>query len=323
MANTWTDRYLPPDAATWHGRTDAIGKEYLYQYVKTCDLKKEGVIASVPGGFGLLGFCSDAGIRRNQGRPGAAYGPEHCRRALARLPAHQDLAIVDFGDVTCTDHHLEQSQEALSQIVTHLLTHQMTSVLIGGGHEIALAHYHGLQQAYPDKNIGMINFDAHLDLRSLGKDGLGNSGTPFRQIATFLKQQQKPFHYCCLGVQPSANKSSLLATAEELQVLTLFADEIQHQTASSIYPKLDAFLALVDGVYLTICMDVFAQAVAPGVSAPQPNGLYPHHVLPLLSHIATHHKVLGFDIAELSPPLDRDDMTAKLAAYLMWEFIHY
>ena len=58
-------------------------------------------------------------------------------------------------------------------------------------------------------------------------------------------------------------------------------------------------------------------AYAPGVSAPQPLGLLPADLVPLLRWLSSHPKNAGFDIAELCPRYDRGSLTAKLAAQLL------
>ena len=64
-------------------------------------------------------------------------------------------------------------------------------------------------------------------------------------------------------------------------------------------------------------MDVFASCIAPGVSAPQINGLYPWQVSTLLEAIVSSNKLISLDIAELSPALDSNQQTAKLAAQML------
>ena len=72
---------------------------------------------------------------------------------------------------------------------------------------------------------------------------------------------------------------------------------------------------------MTICMDVFASAYAPGVSSAQPLGLQPWIVLTALKHIVRSEKVISFDIAEVSPRFDRDNVTANLASTVIFHFV--
>jgi formiminoglutamase len=76
-------------------------------------------------------------------------------------------------------------------------------------------------------------------------------------------------------------------------------------------------------VYVSLCMDVFAAAYAPGVSAPQALGITPWQMIPALRKLAASGKVISYDLAELSPPFDIDSRTTKLAANLIHNIIHY
>ena len=105
-------------------------------------------------------------------------------------------------------------------------------------------------------------------------------------------------------------------------LITLFGDQIHENGSAAIIPEIDTFIQQHESIYLTLCLDVFASAFAPGVSAPQPLGLTPWQVLPLLKHIAQQNKVISFDIAELSPRLDHNHMTTYLATSLLSEYIH-
>ncbi len=193
---------------------------------------------------------------------------------------------------------------------------KITPILIGGGHEIAWGHYQGLVQAYPESSIGVINFDSHFDLRLLLEGDLGSSGTPFTQIANLCQQQQRQFSYLCLGIQETVNTQNLFARAQQLQVSFVEAKNIEEAKQ-----QLADFLTQHTAIYLTVCLDVFANYVAPGVSAPQALGLLPLQVLPLIQQVINSEKLISVDIAELSPPHDQRDQTAKLAASLVTQFI--
>lgn len=74
-------------------------------------------------------------------------------------------------------------------------------------------------------------------------------------------------------------------------------------------------------IYLTIDLDVFSSSYAPGVSAPQPLGLFPWHVIPILKKLTQTGKIVAFDICELNPRHDLEELTAKLSALLAVTFI--
>ena len=78
-----------------------------------------------------------------------------------------------------------------------------------------------------------------------------------------------------------------------------------------------------DYIYMSLSLDVFSPAFAPGVSAIQPLGLNPWHIIPLIRQVAASGKVISYDIVEHVPRYDIDHRTAKLAATLIYEIIHH
>jgi len=114
----------------------------------------------------------------------------------------------------------------------------------------------------------------------------------------------------------------LFKKAEELKVEYVLAKDIDDSSIPGIMNRLTSYIKKHDYIYLTICADVFSSAYAPGVSAPQPFGLHPEIVLKLVKHILGSGKVIGFDIAEVSPRFDEDNRTAKLAAIIIFAVIN-
>ncbi|MFC3909894.1 formimidoylglutamase [Legionella dresdenensis] len=308
--------YQPGVQSLWQGRTDSLPGERFFQRVICQNAENQPIEPNHKIAF--LGFSCDEGVKRNSGRPGAQQGPDALKAQLAKLPYHGRHQFIDGGNILCTDSDLESAQQQLAELIKYYQHNEIKTVIFGGGHEIAWSHFNGLVKKYP--RLGIINFDAHFDLRPLA-DKKGTSGTPFYQISQYCEQNNLLFSYCCLGIQPHANTTSLFNTASKLNVSYLTAEQITHDSPANQIRFLDKFLSTHEAIYLTICLDVFADCIAPGVSAPQPLGLFPWQTLPLLKYIVQTGKVVSFDIAELSPPWDQEQRTARLAANIAAELI--
>lgn len=308
----------------WQGRTDGLTPDALrwHQVVK---IAGDTLPVLEPGqkGIAFLGFACDEGVRRNKGRTGAVAGPAALRKICANFPVHFDHHILlDAGDIVCDGQQLEAAQEALSARVQQLLAAGYLPVLFGGGHEIAYGHERGIRQFMQgEEQLGIINFDAHFDLRE--PDAAGpSSGTGFWQMAQDRKAAGKPFHYLALGIQQNSNTRRLFNTADELGVEYLPASLFQPKYHERLIGAIQAFMSRNDRIYLTTCLDVFAAPYAPGVSATAYNGLVPDALfLDCFRTILRSGKLAGVDIAELNPSLDEDDRTAKLAASLVFEIV--
>lgn len=308
--------HYPADMSNWTGRVDAEEGPLARRWHERV-LPWRG--DAVPLGTALLGFACDAGVQRNQGRPGAKGGPSALRRALANLAWHQKRPVYDAGDVVCEGDALEAAQAELGRQVSGLLNAGHLPLVMGGGHEIAygsflgLARHAELQPKLP--KIGVINLDAHFDLRG---SILPSSGTPFRQIADACREADWPFRYCVLGISEPANTEALFHRARELGVLWRLDDECGLDRLDELRDTLTLFADEVDWLYLTVCLDVLPGAVAPGVSAPAPRGIDLAVVEAVVDAVRASGKLKLADIAELNPAFDQDQRTAKVAARLLW-----
>ncbi|MGY8870050.1 MAG: formimidoylglutamase, partial [Pseudomonadales bacterium] len=241
------------------------------------------------------------------------------RRALASHAWHMTKPVYDAGDIRCDDCDLESAQQQLGDCVKRLLEDQQFPVVMGGGHEVAYGSWQGLnlfareQAKHPV--IGIINFDAHFDLRSY--EQVGSSGTPFKQIADQCKAQNTPFHYCCLGVAQSANTQALFKRADALGVSYRLDEQMGVACLTEAQQQLAEFIKECDWLYLTIDLDVLPAAVAPGVSAPAARGVELEVLEALIADIKASGKLKLADIAELNPQLDIDQHTARTAARLL------
>ncbi|WP_194774719.1 formimidoylglutamase [Pararhodonellum marinum] len=309
-----TSHHLPTDPALWTGRPSEV-PEYWYQKV-SCLPPQLPVNPSEGKSVALLGYAGDEGVGRNRGRTGAAKGPEAIRKMLAPLAYHlpEDLQIADYGDIMTLDEAMEDSHAGISAWVYKLLDVGHFPVLLGGGHDLALAHAQGIREYLEPKNktLGIINLDAHFDLRK-PVAGKGHSGSPFFQLAE-AATPKFPFHYLCLGIQKASNPPSLFATAKEMGVHWMEMDQFRLSNWGEISSQLDQFCGKVDQLYLTLDMDGFAAPYALGVSAPSPMGFTPELAFKVFDHLALSGKLISMDVVELNPRFDSDHLTAKLAA---------
>ncbi len=271
-------------------------------------------------GLVILGFCSDEGVRRNQGRVGAVQAPNQIRKFLASLPWSAEQVIYEAGNVACQHSDLESAQAELSVQVQTLLRQGHFPFVLGGGHEVAygswlgLASYLALSTKTP--KIGIINFDAHFDLRTAANGC--NSGTPFYQIAQACQEQAWPFRYCCLGVSEMANTQALFQRAHDLGASYRLDKQMTLLDLPDIKAQLQAFMADCDHLYLTVDLDVLPASVAPGVSAPAARGVGLEVIEPLIELIRASQKLRLADLAEYNLNYDQDSHTARVAVRLFY-----
>lgn len=303
------EAYRAPEQDNWTGRvtTPEQGPQYWHQNVVLRNWS-EGTMSE---GYGLIGYTCEEGVRRNQGRLGAAAGPKALRQRMARLAWHHaGKTITDYGDIVCVGEDMEAAQAQLALMVSEVIKAGQTPIVLGGGHDLAYGHYCGVRAAAEGKKIGIINFDAHFDLRPV--TGQPNSGTPFNQILA-----EDLVDYLVLGIQRQANTRELFDIAAENGVEYVLAQHCRTYQLPTIVDTLDHFIARNDWIYLSIDLDGFSSAYAPGVSAPSPLGFSPHFVLAVLEYLMASGKVVSVDFAEMNPVFDVDGATARLGAGLV------
>lgn len=299
------------EQSLWSGRQSST-LQYWHQAVQCIEDIQLDVHSHKT--IGILGYAGDEGVKRNQGRPGAAEAPQAIRKMMAPMAFHlpNDIRILDLGDIHTEQDKMEESHQQITGAVKKMLAHKVFPLLLGGGHDLAYAHGKAVLEYLQEKGekLGIINLDAHFDLRGL-VNGKGHSGSPFYQLA---KDFPKDFHYLCLGIQQAANPSELFERAKELKVEWMHSESFTIQHWEQISETLDSFCQKVNKIYLSIDLDGFSSAYAPGVSAPSPLGFHPDITFKVLEWIASSGKLISIDLVELNPKFDQDNATARLAA---------
>ncbi|MBS1912368.1 MAG: formimidoylglutamase [Bacteroidetes bacterium] len=271
----------------------------------------------------LIGVPQDIGVARNRGRVGAAAAPAAVRAMLTRLTPYDMLAarpipagfLADAGDIRC-DGELEDIHERLREVVRAVRAAGCVPIVVGGGHDITYAAAAGVYDA--DGASGIINLDAHLDVRP--PVPARNSGTSFRMLID--EGMVVPGNVVEFGIQSFANAEVHVRwlNAHGGRIITL--DEVRARGFGTSLAT--AYLIAGSGerhVYATLDMDAVRSADAPGVSATMPDGFSAQEFLGAARLLGRRPATVAMDIAEVNPTYDRDNITAKLAAYAVQQFI--
>ncbi len=307
--------YRRPNKKFWQGRlsSKSAPNEYWHEQIvlKPFDINPVKPNSNI----GLLGYACDEGVRRNNGRVGAVDGPNAIREQLAKLSWHSNKNVSDYGDVICLQNNMEITQNVFSDIVQGIIDSGQLSIGMGGGHDLAYGHFCGIHKALKNSiksKIGILNFDAHFDLRPPSKNT--NSGTPFYQI---LKEFKSDVKYLVIGLQRSANPLSLYEIAGEVGADFIPIEDCNILNLDKIYRILDNFFEQCETIYISVDLDGFTSSDAPGVSAPGPFGFSIVFFKIIFEYILTTKKVIAIDIVELNPTHDINSITAKLASQII------
>lgn len=315
--------YHPVNPKLWNGRIDSRSdlNQFRYHQVVHCidlaELKPRNQCV-------LIGFQSDIGVKRNGGRVGASKGPTHFRNSIGSLCWHgSENGFIDAGNLIPENNGLETGHAELGKAVHHILKSENKPFVIGGGHETAFGHFLGiasfLKQSNPKAKLGILNVDAHFDLRP--HNGIPHSGSPFLQAHEYAEQIGLDLKYFVYGINQDNNTKSLFNKADELGTEFCLNTQIFNDEMNSL-KKVKEFIKSRDVIYLTICLDVFETSIAPGVSAPAWHGLTLNHALNLIRVLKDSGKMISADICELNPEYDYNGQTAKTAGSLFGKLIN-
>ena len=314
----WGERLTPPDGAFFVGGHD-LHDVKMGQAVRAGSTEEDIRGADAV----IIGFPTDQGVARNHGRVGAAQGPKAIREAFYRLNAHDaergldlsSLRIIDLGDIKING-RLEEEQEHLGALVSHLLAMGAVPIILGGGHETTYGHFLGYVQ--DARSAAIVNVDAHLDVRE-PKDGRPTSGTSFR-MALEHPSGILAGRYACLGAHAHANSKTYTEWVKSQGGRIHWLDELRRNGLPGAFGGALAAYRSHD-ILVTFDMDAVASAFAPGTSAAQPIGLTGFDLVTAGLLAGENKAVQSFDIVEVAPVLDRDNQTSRLASLTLHAFL--
>jgi formiminoglutamase len=264
----------------------------------------------------LIGFPSDEGVRRNGGRVGASLAPAAIRTEFVKLTAGRDEALrailertIDLGDVAVTG-DVERDQHLLAAAVAPWLSRSAIVIVLGGGHETSYGHF--LAYVSADRDVSILNWDAHTDVRPL-VDGLGHSGSPFRQALEHPSRHCR--RYVVAGLQPQRVAAAHAQYIELAGGSCHWRDDVTADLPGRV-------LAGFSGPMLvSFDIDAVDESAAPGVSAPATNGLSTEEWLAAVRAAGRHRQTTSMDLVEVNPRVDADGRTVRLAALTLWTFL--
>lgn len=315
---SWAKYFKPP------------GENLFFKSSKTGD-PRFGEISQISqqekfnaGDFVIGGYPDDEGIHLNQGRRGAHLAPDAIRSRFYKTSKSEfhpdDLKIFDIGNLD-TYVNIEDRHQRGAAAVAAVVSQGARWIGLGGGHDYGYADGAGFLKA--NKNAKqkplIINFDAHLDVRPTDQ-GL-TSGTPFYRLLT--EEGLPEFDFYEIGIQRQCNSLTHIQWAKEHKAHILFYEDMMMKgecITSQIIDTLADVLTKRRPTYISVDIDSFSTAYAMGCSQAWPTGFTPMELFPVLNILFSRLDVQALGIYEVSPPLDQDERTVKLAAQIIHAF---
>lgn len=257
-------------------------------------------------------------------RPGARFGPRAVRDASGQLRPHaltpadleppfDTLRVIDYGDIEPYPGYVEQSLRRIEEEVAPVVDAGVFPVVLGGDHSVTLPLLRACARRHG--TLSLVHFDAHPDFWSAPRERPYHHGTVFRiAVGEGLIDPEASVQ---IGIRGSLS-AGVLAQARSAGFHIITAEEFSRQ---GVRPTLEAVHRIASlPVYVSLDIDCVDPAFAPGTGTPEVAGLTSREMVELLRGLRGLPFV-GFDLVEVSPPYDSSEITALLAANLVYDFL--
>jgi len=236
------------------------------------------------------------------------------------------IPLGDAGNIS--DLPLEEAHAELQATVCEILSNGSIPFVVGGGNDQSYPNAAGLldfASKTPGATIGVINIDAHFDVRPL-KDNKAHSGSPFRQLLesnTFLSGANRFIEFAAQASQCSVlHYNYIMESREKVQTGVITLAQLRESKGGpvAVFKRvLDVFFASCDYIFISFDIDAISGADAPGVSCPATVGLSSQEALDICLEAGKSKKVKLFDVSEFNPKIE-EYRTGRLVANMFYHF---
>ncbi|BDG60143.1 agmatinase [Caldinitratiruptor microaerophilus] len=271
--------------------------------------------------FALVGIPFDDATTH---RSGARFGPEAIRRSSIMLrpwnPAldieiFRYLSGVDYGDVPVVPGYIEDTYERIVQTFTPLFAAGVIPLGMGGDHSVTLGELRACAKVHGP--VALVHVDAHLDTLDEYFGRKYNHGTPFRRAVE--EGLLDVAHSIQVGIRGSNYGPEDYVGTRELgfELITMY--EVQDIGVPAVIERIRRRVG-DRKAFFTFDIDAVDPAYAPGTGTTEVGGFTSREALQLVRGLQGLNFV-GFDVVEVLPAYDPGEITAYLAANILYEMI--
>ena len=257
-------------------------------------------------------------------RPGSRLGPREIRSQSSLIRSYSyfqkvapfdRLNVADAGDVDAPPVSIAKACEAIEARIGAIADAGATPIVAGGDHSISLPILRALAKRHGP--LGLVQFDAHIDTWDEYFGGKYFHGTPFRRAIEEGIVDGKRFIQ--VGIRGPMYGEEDFEFHREHGITMLDIDQVKARGIPSVIGEIRR--VAVGPAYMTFDIDAVDPAFAPGTGTPEVGGLTSHEAQQLVRGLSGL-SLVGGDVVEVAPPFDGPgQITALLAANLIFEFL--
>lgn len=228
--------------------------------------------------------------------------------------------------------------DRVSRSVSETIKSNWFPVILSGDHSTAGATIAGIKMARPKSKLGVIWIDAHADLHTPFTTPSGNvHGMPlaiavgednkdcqvhdvdehtvkiWNQLKNIGKISPKvnPEDVVFISLRDYEKEEEHLIRKYGMKIIT--TGEVRRKGPENIARIVFRYLSDCDSIYISFDVDSLDSSIAKGTGTPVSNGLKEREAEDLVSKFMQHRKICCFEITEVNPTLDKENLTAEIA----------
>ena len=228
--------------------------------------------------------------------------------------------------------------EKVSKAVQESIKSHFFPLILSGDHSMAGATIAGIKMAKPESKLGVIWIDAHADLHTPYTTPSGNMhGMP---LATALGEDniENAVHQLDDETEKYWNKLKNLgkinpkilgedivfislrdfereekAIIDKYGIKVIGTSEIRRKGPENVVRSVLRYLSDCTDLYVSFDVDCLDSSISKGTGTPVSNGLREREAEDLVSKFMQNRKICCFEITEVNPTLDKENLMAEIA----------
>lgn len=228
--------------------------------------------------------------------------------------------------------------DRVSKAVNDTIKNNFFPVILSGDHSTSGATIAGIKMAKPKSKLGVIWIDAHADLHTPFTTPSGNvHGMPMAvsinknnedcavhdvdeetvKYWNYLKNIGKiapkvlPEDVVFISLRDYEKEERYLIEKNDMKVIT--TKEVRNKGTEIVVRSVLRYLADCTDIYLSFDVDSLDSSISKGTGTPVSNGLREREAEDLISKFMQNRKICCFEITEVNPTLDKENLMAEIA----------
>lgn len=228
--------------------------------------------------------------------------------------------------------------EKISKAVKEAMKNNFFPLVLSGDHSNAMGTIAGIKAALPDSRLGVIWIDAHADLHTPYTTPSGNvHGMPlaasigedneeskvhdlddktkgqWEQLKNHGKKNPKVLgeDVVFISIRDYEREEKFLIEKYGMKVIT--TSEVRRKGIESVVKSTLRFLNECTHIYVSFDVDSLDSSISKGTGTPVNNGLREREADDLVSKLMQNRKICCFEITEVNPTLDKENLMAEIA----------